>query len=103
MVKFQRYTPLGIDVLWTAIDRAIKFADTKTIRNYGKAVHELFPNDLSEEDEKIQTREETRNATLYSRDFIPNFFQNHRQADQNDHHSRRRLPEPRRRLDYDNY
>ena len=103
MVKFQRYTPIGLTCLWTSIDRAIKYADYKCIRNYGKALHELFTNDLTEEDEMVQSREEIRNARLYSEDFIPNFFANHRINDQNDQHRNRRLPEPRRRLDYSDY
>ena len=45
----QRYITSGLPILWTAIDRTIKFADQRITRNYGKALHELFPNDVDEE------------------------------------------------------
>ena len=44
-----RFTSAGLDLLWTAIDRTIRFADTRLNRNFGKQLKELFPNYLQEE------------------------------------------------------
>ena len=98
----QQYTNGGLNVIWSAIDRAVKYADQRYHRNPGKALHELFINDKQEEDNIKQSEEQAEDAAIHH-DFIPNFFRNHSDNERNTRNTENgiRLPAPtRRRLDY---
>ena len=79
--RSQRYIEDGLTRLWTAIDRTIKYADIRMMRNYGKPMHELFPNNIDEEAEFTQY-----NSTMTRyKDPMYKFFDRNRHADQYQH------------------
>ena len=97
-----KYTNTGLTTLWTAVDRSIKFVDQRVSRNPGKGLSELFCNDHNEEDIFTQTSAEREAVTLHNSDFIPNFFRNH-QYQENPRAESRKLPEIKRRLNFDEW
>ena len=50
----QRLTSSGYDIIWSAIDRTIRYADLRITRYMFKPLIELFPNQLDEEDNIVR-------------------------------------------------
>ena len=73
-------TSAGLDLLWTAVDRSVRFADTRVIRNMFKNKCDLFHNDVNEEESITQCRRSI-NSSTDEEDPFQDFFRRNRQND----------------------
>ena len=74
--RFNRLFPQGLTALWRGIDQAVRFADTKIMRNFGLPIKQVFQKPKLQK-ESIAAIEQFEHRSKAKRDFTAQLQRNH--------------------------